>query len=217
MCSWPKQSVDPAKKKHWQYMYFNECMSGFEWQAAAHMVYEGIDRPDLLEHGLAVARAIHDRYDASLRNPYNEIECGDHYARAMASYGLFQAVCGFQCHGPRGEIEFAPRLSPKVFRAPMIAPEGWGTFSQSAADDAFHAELDVKHGAVPVARLTLTLPEGFSAESISAQLSGENVAAQILPADTPPGEPDRGNRRITIALPEDTIPRAGEKLKIDLT
>ena len=38
MCSWPKEPVDPDKKKHWQYMYFNECMTGFEWQAAAHMV-----------------------------------------------------------------------------------------------------------------------------------------------------------------------------------
>jgi hypothetical protein len=28
-------------KKHWQYAYFNECMTGFEWQVAAHMVQEG--------------------------------------------------------------------------------------------------------------------------------------------------------------------------------
>ncbi|NIP84816.1 MAG: hypothetical protein GTO03_04365, partial [Planctomycetales bacterium] len=28
MCSWPKQPVAPDKKQHWQYQYFNECMSG---------------------------------------------------------------------------------------------------------------------------------------------------------------------------------------------
>jgi len=105
-------------------------MSGFEYQAASHMVYEGIDNPDILQNGLAVSRAIHDRYNAHLRNPYNEIECSDHYARAMASYGVFQAVCGFNYHGPKGIIEFEPRLTPKNFKAPFITAEGWGSYSQ---------------------------------------------------------------------------------------
>ena len=34
MCTWPKGGKNPAFKNHWQYMYFNECMSGFEYQAA---------------------------------------------------------------------------------------------------------------------------------------------------------------------------------------
>jgi len=64
--------------------YFNECMTGFEYQAAAHMILEG-----LVQEGLGVTRAIHDRCSPSCRNPYNEIECGDQYARAMASHGVF--------------------------------------------------------------------------------------------------------------------------------
>src|SRR5262249_18635877 len=62
--------------------YFNECMTGFEYQVAGHMLWEG-----LVQEGLAVTRAVHDRYQPARRNPFNEIECGDHYARAMASYG----------------------------------------------------------------------------------------------------------------------------------
>ncbi|MEP6748497.1 MAG: GH116 family glycosyl-hydrolase, partial [Bacteroidota bacterium] len=63
----------------WQLGYFHECMSGFEHQVAAHMMAEG-----MTDEALILTRAIHDRYHAAKRNPYNEIECSDHYARAMA-------------------------------------------------------------------------------------------------------------------------------------
>ena len=82
MCTWPKGGIRPAWKEHWQFMYFNECMTGFEYQVAAHMLWE-----KMLKEGLAITRAIHDRYHPAKRNPFNEIECSDHYARAMASYG----------------------------------------------------------------------------------------------------------------------------------
>ncbi len=40
-CTWPKGGLREDFKKHWQYACFNACMSGFEWQVAAHMVQEG--------------------------------------------------------------------------------------------------------------------------------------------------------------------------------
>lgn len=105
----------------WQYGYFNECMSGFEHQVASHMIAEG-----LVTEGLTVTRAIHERYHAKRRNPYNEVECSDHYARAMASYGSFIALCGFTYHGPDGTLSLDPRL-PGDFRVPFTSAEGWGT------------------------------------------------------------------------------------------
>jgi hypothetical protein len=156
MCSWPDKQVDPVKKKHWQYGYFNECMTGFEWQAAAHMIWEGHDQPDLLENGLAIGRAIHDRYDARLRNPYNEIECSDHYARAMASYGVFQAVCGFNVHGPSGRFELAPRLTPEDFRAAFVGPAGWGTITQVRNGRSQTHCIVVKYGQLRLNTLRVT-------------------------------------------------------------
>ena len=179
MCAWPREPVDPVKKKHWQYQYFNECMSGFEYQAAAHMVYEGHDQPDLLEKGLAVTRAIHDRYHATRRNPYNEIECSDHYARAMASYGVFQAVCGFNCHGPSGYLEFAPRLTPGDFKAPFTCATGWGTFTQCRAGDRQIVTLTPRWGHVNLAILAVDRLDGIGGTSVEMKLGDQLIEAGV--------------------------------------
>ncbi len=157
MCTWPKGGQDKNHKKHWQYGYFNECMTGFEWQVASHMIWEGRDQKDLLESGLAISRAIHDRYKAQLRNPYNEIECSDHYSRAMASYGVYQAVCGFECDGPQGALRFAPRISPENFRAAYIAPESWGTFEQKLNGKILNVKLVNEYGNLNLQELSVSL------------------------------------------------------------
>jgi len=178
MCAWPRGGKNPNFAKHWQYGYFNECMTGFEWQAAAHMIWEGHDQPDLLKKGLAVSRAIHDRYDGRLRNPYNEIECSDHYARSMASYGVFQAVCGFNCHSPKGIIEFAPRLSPHDFRAPFVTAQGWGTFSQRRSSQAQTEQIDLRYGQLKLSELRFALAQEHRPETVTVVLNNRLVAQQ---------------------------------------
>ena len=104
MTTFPKGGEREArggKPTHGFAGYFNECMSGFEYQAAGHMIAEG-----LVQEGLAVTRAIHDRYSPDRRNPYNEIECSDHYSRAMASHGVFVNICGFVITGLKGRLAF---------------------------------------------------------------------------------------------------------------
>jgi len=172
MCTWPKGGLRDDFKKHWQYGYFNECMTGFEWQAAAHMIQEGdiIEAVDfdqaseildtdsqkaLTLRGLAIGRAIHDRYDPAKRNPYNEIECSDHYARANASYSAFLALCGFQYNGPAASIGFAPKLNPSNFKAPFTAAAGWGTFSQQHSDGEWKAEIQLAHGSLKLQEIQL--------------------------------------------------------------
>ena len=206
MCTWPLGGQNPNFNKHWQYMYFNECMTGFEWQAAAHMIWEGGDQPDLLEAGLAVARAIHDRYDARLRNPYNEIECSDHYARAMASYGVFQAVCGFECHGPSGHMGFAPRVSPDDFRCPFTGAGGWGTFSQQRSDDKQTARLDLKWGSLRLETITLEPRSDFKPQHVTITLDGRDASGAV----TIQGD------RILITLVEAVQLQAGNSLTVDL-
>jgi hypothetical protein len=183
----------------WSAMYFNECMSGFEHQAASHMIWEG-----LVTQGLAMTRAIHDRYSARLRNPYNEVECSDHYARAMASYGTYLAACGFEYHGPNGHIGFAPRLMPDDFMAAFTAAEGWGTFQQKRSGDSLHASVEVKWGQLRVRTLGLALPEGVKAGQVEARI-GQRIMSV-----------DKAARQggVVIHFQPDAVIMAAEKLQV---
>jgi uncharacterized protein (DUF608 family) len=167
MCTWPKGGKRDDWEKHWQFGYFNECMTGFEYEAAGHMIWEGT--PEMIEHGLAICRAIHDRYDGRLRNPYNEIECSDHYARAMASYGAFLAACGFEYDGPRGHIGFAPRLTPEKFKAAFTAAEGWGSYEQVREAGQQVCRLTVHHGEAVVETLSVVVPSSRRVLECSAR------------------------------------------------
>ncbi len=147
MCSFPRGGADKAPgqiQNDWEKLvvgYFSESMTGFTYQAAAHMIAEG-----LVDEGMKMIKAIHDRYAPEKRNPYNEVEYGNHYTRAMSSYGALIAASGFTYFGPKGIIGFAPKISPQDFRSAFIAAKGWGTYSQVLNDGRLHAELQLSYG-----------------------------------------------------------------------
>jgi len=147
----PKNEEAPyGVKDAWQVTYFHECMSGFEHQVASHMMAE-----DMVEESLILTRTIHDRYHAKKRNPFNEVECSDHYARAMASYGTFITACGFTYHGPKKEIGFAPKVGADNFKAAFTAAEGWGTYSQVKKGKSLECVIDVKWGRLSVKKINV--------------------------------------------------------------
>jgi len=156
----------------WQLGYFHECMSGFEHQVAAHMMAEG-----MVEESLVITRMIHDRYHAAKRNPFNEIECSDHYARAMASYGSFLSACGFGYHGPKGYIRFAPKISPENFKAPFTAAEGWGSFSQQRTKDKLTASVTVQYGRLALTTISL---DPLHAPKRVVVKSGQKTIAAVI-------------------------------------
>lgn len=150
MCTNALNEENPYGGGSWTHGYFNECMTGFEHQYASHLM-----KANMVTEALAVTRAIHDRHDAEKRNPYNEIECSDHYARAMASYGTFVNACGYSYHGPRGKMSFDPRISPGNFKAAFTAAEGWGTYRQVLKSGKPSAEIVLKYGRLVLRELSL--------------------------------------------------------------
>jgi len=182
MCSFPRRDWDFArasgKGPEWAAGYFNECMNGFEYQVAGHMLWEG-----LALEGLAVTRAVHDRYHASRRNPWNEIECGDHYARSMASYGVYLAACGFEHHGPKAHLGFAPKLSPENFRCAFTSAEGWGTFSQAAEGGTMKAEIIVRRGKLRLKTMSLAIADNTRVSKVNARLGQSEIHAGLNVAE----------------------------------
>jgi len=203
MCSFPRLDWDYAQAKgkgpDWAAGYLNECMNGFEYQVAGHMLWEG-----LLTEGLAVTRAVHDRYHPSRRNPWNEVECGDHYARSMASYGVFLAACGFEYDGPRRHIGFAPKLNAEKFRCAFTSAEGWGSFSQEQSSGRFRGEVQVRWGKLEVKSLALRVE------------AATRVRVSVEAKDVPASHTLEGTR-LLVTLDPGVELRAGQSLTVSVT
>jgi uncharacterized protein (DUF608 family) len=137
ICTWPhsKHMGDSGVR------YRDEVWTGIEYQVATSLIYEG-----MIEEGLSMVKGVHDRYSPEKHNPWNEIECGDHYARAMASWGVLLALEDFQFDGPAKSLRFAPRVQPAHFKGFFTAAEGWGNIGQERASGKQSNSVTVSYG-----------------------------------------------------------------------
>ncbi|MBE7639105.1 hypothetical protein GUB10_02060 [Salegentibacter sp. BLCTC] len=176
MASFPKGGTDLAPgiiENEWEKLvvgYFSEIWTGQEHQLAATLISEG-----LVEEGLKVVKAIHDRYTAKRRNPYNEIEYGNHYTRAMSGYAPFIAVSGFKYHGPKGIIGFAPKLNKEKFKSAFITAQGWGSFSQNISGSSQEVELMLNYGKLNLNQINVQIPKGKRVSKLRVALNGNPI------------------------------------------
>ncbi len=116
ICSYPEN----VKKPHIPAPYAEEAMNGFEYQAATHMILRG-----MVDEGVECIAAIRNRYDGTKRNPWNEFECGNNYARSMASYAVLLAFSGFEYDLHKKLIGFKPVVAGD-FNCFWSLDSGWG-------------------------------------------------------------------------------------------
>jgi len=204
ICTWPKGGR-PDKVM----LYSDEVWTGIEYQVAAHMIYEG-----MIEEGFAIVKGARDRYDGIPRapigrNPWNEIECGGHYARAMASWSLLLALSGYEYDTLAKSLSFAPRITPNNFKAFFTGPEGWGNLRQIRQETNVgmtqRNELQVVEGRLVVAQLHLAAPA--NAKQARVTLGGSSIESQLVQ------KPDGAT--ITFASP--VTAKAGDALVITFT
>lgn len=119
LCSWPN-----GGKPRFPFVYSDEVWSGIEYQVATLLIYSGMEN-----EAIQLVEAVRSRYDGERRSPWNEMECGSYYTRAMASWGLLIAESGFVCNKAHGELAFSPvHRKGKWFWSLQGC---WGTFSAS--------------------------------------------------------------------------------------
>lgn len=121
LCSWPH-----GEKPLLPFPYSDEVWTGIEYQVAVHCILRG-----LVDEGEAIVAAARARYDGRVRNPWNEVECGNFYARAMASYALLQAYSGLRYDRVERALHLAPRMRGRRARCFFAADGAWGTVTVS--------------------------------------------------------------------------------------
>ncbi|MFC1736288.1 GH116 family glycosyl hydrolase, partial [Candidatus Hydrogenedentota bacterium] len=116
LCTWPNNDEPTIP-----FSYSYEVWTGIEYQVASHMMLEG-----MVEEGLEIVRICRARYDGTVRNPFNEYECGHWYARALASYGLLQGLTGARYDAVERELYIDSRVGNN-FRAFISTATGFGS------------------------------------------------------------------------------------------
>lgn len=198
LCTWPK-----GNRPELPFVYCDEVWTGIEYQVAAHLIYQ-----DCVEEGLALVKAIRDRYDGERRNPWNEVECGSHYARALASWSVLLALSGFHYSAPDSRLTFAPRLGRNRCTSFFCAGSGWGIVRQEAAANSLRVELEVLYGNVPVRYLSLG-HLGGNPKSVTATVQPGSEALQNCKLETH-GDLWQVDLQRVLSI------SAGHKLRVDL-
>lgn len=198
LCTWPKgKHMEKAGVR-----YRDTVWTGIEFQVAAHMIYEG-----LLTEGLAIIRGIHERYDGVKHNPWNHVLCGDHYSRAMASWGCLLTISGYTQDGPAGKIGFAPRLTPESFKCLFTAAEGWGSLLQKRQPGLQVNTIDLKWGRLRLRSLGLELPAEAKLNRALVDVNGRQVAAQAK----------QEGSQVTLTLADEATSVAGQAIQARLS
>ncbi len=134
MASWPK-----GGRPKIPFPYWSEVMTGFEYTAAIGMLYEGME-----QEGLETIKNIRDRYDGKKRSPFDEAECGHHYARAMASWAGIIAESGFLYSGIDRTIKFTDKPG-KYF---WSNGQSWGVCSIKMEKNRYYISFNILHGSM---------------------------------------------------------------------
>ena len=141
--------------------YYAETWTGIEYLVATQFLSAG-----MLREGVETIENVRRRFDGERRNPWDEPECGHHYARAMSSWSTVVAITGFQYHGQNQAITLMPKVAP-----PKVAPgkfnsfwstgTGWGSFSITRENGRSRTEIRVTEGKLPLGSIRLgQAPQG---------------------------------------------------------
>ena len=187
-----------APRPHIPFPYYAEAWTGLEHSTAALMFYSG-----MIPQGVEYVENLRARYDGVKRNPWDEAECGHHYARAMSSWSSVVALSGFHYEGDRAHVMALPRLPHENFHCFWATGTGWGTYSlkrTQAGGVQFHDPDAGRHFAVPVMHAGRTWLPG------NRTVGGKKITTRV--------EKNKEQTRVYLAEPIQL--QEGEQLEIEI-
>jgi uncharacterized protein (DUF608 family) len=178
--------------------YYAEAWTGIEYLVAAQFLNAG-----MLREGLETIENVRRRFDGERRNPWDEPECGHHYARAMSAWSSVVVFSGFEYHAGGKAIRLMPKTRVPVFTSFFSTGLGWGSFSIQRNGGSARVEIAVTEGRLPLRSIRLAqMPIGAT----SITLDGRRQ----------PHEVSRGSGDLTLTFAEDVLVPAGGKLLVQL-
>ncbi|MBS7615099.1 hypothetical protein KEJ18_05145, partial [Candidatus Bathyarchaeota archaeon] len=194
ICTWPR-----GERPGYAFYFADEVWCGIEYQVASHMIYEG-----MIKEGLSISKGVRDRHRGDRRNPWDEFECGHHYARSMASYALLLALTGYKCLASKKRLGFVPKIYQKDFRTFFSTATGWGLYAHKIGDNEATFNLELKYGSLNLD--TLELPKVNAKRNIAeATLDNKKIMVDVK----------RDKKSIEVILGSISI-KKGQTLKITI-
>jgi non-lysosomal glucosylceramidase len=170
LCSWPK-----GNRPALPFVYSDEVWTGIEYQVAASLIYAG-----RVDKGLKIVESIRKRYRGFNRNPWDELECGHHYARAMASWAVMLALSGFHFDGVNHIISFSPKINQKDFDTFWSTGSGWGSYSL----DSQSIKLKAEFGCLKLKEISFSSPYPWKSIK-TCTLDSDNIECRLLSEQDP--------------------------------
>ena len=163
-----------AERPHIPFPYYAEAWTGQEYLVAALMMNWG-----MVQEGVECVENIRSRYDGEKRNPWDEPECGHHYARAMSSWSTIGALSGFLYDGPNGAVVATPRISRDNFKCFWATGTGWGTFSLVRQKGMTRFAMKVLGGTLVCRSCEIAAIGG----NASVEIGGRAIRNQVAPRE----------------------------------
>ena len=180
--------------------YFAEVWSGSEYAAAALMIEMG-----MVSEGVQIVESTRQRFDGEKRNPWNEAECGYHYARPMSSWAPLVALSGFRYNGTEKEVVARPMVEHDNFSSFWSSGTAWGSFSQRKQSGKTRFTLSVAEGRLACQKVTLRASSAGAGES-AGKVRNEPVHYKV----------QREGDRVSFVLTREVTLDAGDQLALTL-
>lgn len=144
VATWPR-----GGRPRFPLSYAGEVWTGVEYEVAVNLLYTGH-----IEEGLTIVKSVRDRYDGYKRNPFSEIESGHHYCRAMASWGVLNALLGLESDMYRNTLTIHPVFQEDDLSSFFICGKAWGVYSRKVVDGKPEKTISVLYGSLEDVNVT---------------------------------------------------------------